>query len=145
MSDMGMPGYLEKSGRLVAWTKRKLRIHLDARTIYFAERELWWSSLGENVGDEVNGKHDVFERPVIVVKKLSRNLLFAIPVTTRPKQGSWFHYFRFRDEDRWVVLAQARVISSKRLVRRMGIVNPDTLTDIRQAFIQIIQTDPPAG
>ena len=136
--------YREKAVRLTAWTKRKLRIHMDARTFYFAERELWWSSLGENIGDEVNGKHDVFERPVIVLKKLSRNLFFAVPVTTQPKQGSWFYRFGFRGENRWAVLVQARVMSSKRLVRRMGNIDHATLVDIHRSLTNLIQTDPPA-
>ncbi|HJV33298.1 MAG TPA: hypothetical protein VJ694_04695, partial [Patescibacteria group bacterium] len=72
-----------KIHRLHAWTKRKIQVHLHDRVLYFEEREIWWSSLGENIGSEDNGKHDIFVRPVIILKKFSRALSLAIPVTTQ--------------------------------------------------------------
>lgn len=106
------PDHHEKNERLVAWTKRKVHVHMKERDLHFEEREIWWTSLGENVGSEANGKHD---------------------------------HFRFRDEDRWAVLAQMRTMSSKRLVRRMGHVAPGPFTEIRKAFISLIQTNPQAS
>ena len=85
------PDDLEKTQRLAQWSKRKVRTHLAVRNVlYFEEKEIWWSCLGENIGNEINGKHDVFERPVIIFKKLSADILMAIPVTTKLKNGSWF-------------------------------------------------------
>ncbi|MCB9811044.1 MAG: hypothetical protein H6779_04545 [Candidatus Nomurabacteria bacterium] len=48
-----------------------IKTKLDAKTSHrtFKERDIWWCSLGVNVGHEENGKGGVFNRPVLVVKK----------------------------------------------------------------------------
>jgi hypothetical protein len=33
--------------------------------------DIWWASIGENVGSEINGKSRLFSRPVIIFKKLA--------------------------------------------------------------------------
>ncbi len=47
------------------------------------EGDVWWASIGENIGSEINGKNQNFTRPVIILKKLSRTLFFVIPLTTK--------------------------------------------------------------
>jgi len=41
-----------KLTKFFEWTKLKIRIHISNRIIYFKEREIWWSSLGLNIGYE---------------------------------------------------------------------------------------------
>jgi mRNA interferase MazF len=136
MKNIDDPG---KAERLVSWTKRKIRTHFAVqKRLYFEEREIWWSSLGENIGVEINGKHDVFERPVVVVRKLCTDLLLVIPITTKSKIGSWFFLFLFEGSPRIAVLAQVRVISSKRLIRRMGVMTADSFSALQDALITVI-------
>lgn len=51
---------------------------VDARVVnknlFFYAREIWWCSTGLNVGVESNGKHDNFERPMLIVKKFNSEL-----------------------------------------------------------------------
>src|SRR5579864_8524776 len=51
-----------------AWNEQKKVA--DGREIasdfFFHERELWWCALGANMGVEADGKHDLFERPVLI-------------------------------------------------------------------------------
>ena len=57
------------------WNKVKQRLerkNID-NSFHFYEREVWWCSLGVNVGVEVDGKNHQFERPVLVsYKKIQR-------------------------------------------------------------------------
>ena len=57
----------------VAWIKVKIKAHLSERVQSFAEGEIWWVSLGQNVGYEANGKNEKFERPVLVVRKFNKD------------------------------------------------------------------------
>ena len=42
----------------------------------FHEREIWWCSIGVTLGDEQDGKNDLFERPVFSNKKIqSKNCM----------------------------------------------------------------------
>ena len=51
------------------WTKLKIRIHSRRKKVYFKEREIWWVSLGVNIGHEQDGKNIRFERPVLILKR----------------------------------------------------------------------------
>lgn len=52
--------------RFVAWTRLKIRIHLSEKDVYFREGEMWWASLGANIGHEQDGKNETFERPILI-------------------------------------------------------------------------------
>ena len=51
------------------WTKLKIRIHASEsnRNVYFKEGQIWWASIGQNIGVEANGKNKNYERPVIMM------------------------------------------------------------------------------
>ncbi|MBP9864121.1 type II toxin-antitoxin system PemK/MazF family toxin [Patescibacteria group bacterium] len=121
------------------WMKRKIRLQVLTRVIYFYEREIWWASLGENIGSEENGKHAQFERPVIVLKRVSADLLFVIPISTVIKSGSWYVTFDFHGGQRSALLVQTRSISSQRLIRKMGTIERKVFLVIQKTFISYIQ------
>jgi len=130
--------------RFLDWASKKVKIHFSDRgELYFAEREIWWASLGENVGSEANGKNFHFERPIIVLRKFSSDMLLAVPTTTKLKDGSWFHRFSFDGKERRAVMAQIRTLSSRRLIRKMGNMTTEDFIALRDAIINLIKTDPP--
>jgi mRNA interferase MazF len=77
--------------------------------------DIWWASIGENVGSEINGKSKLFSRPVIIFKKLAHGFYFMIPTTTKSKVGSWYVAFRQADRGMIASLHQARAIDHRRL------------------------------
>lgn len=83
---------------------------------------------------EINGKHEVFSRPVLVLKKLSRLGFMGIPLTSQLHEGSWYVSFMFGDKREVAVLAQARVMSVARLYCRMGVVTNGDMKRIREGF-----------
>ena len=103
-----------------SWNNRKKHIEtIECDKIVFSEREIWWCSLGKNVGDEENGKNILFERPVLVLKKFSRRTLIVLPLTTKGKLGSVFYHKLVTKEESYVIISQVRLISTKRLLRKM--------------------------
>jgi hypothetical protein len=65
------------------WNGKKKELNGTEFSGYVHEREVWWCALGVNVGVEADGKHDNFERPVLIVRKFSRDSVLIIPLTTR--------------------------------------------------------------
>lgn len=53
------------------WHNLKLKIENNGtkKKKKFREREIWWCSLGENIGFEQDGKNEKFERPILVLRK----------------------------------------------------------------------------
>ncbi len=49
--------------------KERLELRIDAAP-FVNEGEIWWASIGENVGFEISGKSERFSRPVLIFRKL---------------------------------------------------------------------------
>lgn len=94
--------------RFLEWIGLKERLHNNEHhPPLVSQREIWWASLGENVGSEINGKNSLFSRPVIIFKKLAHGFYFVIPTTTQPKKGSWYVPFQHQGKDMVACLHQA--------------------------------------
>jgi len=117
----------------VAWTKIKIRIHLNEskKDFYFKPREIWYASLGVNIGFETDGKNDKFERPVLIIRVFSADVLWILPLTSKNKQGRYYYQFNFEDQSSSVILSQLRLISSKRLLRKMGMLSKNDFKNIK--------------
>jgi mRNA interferase MazF len=121
--------------RFSEWFGLKKKLHERQQTPpLVSEREVWWASVGENVGSEINGKSELFSRPVIIYKKLSHGFYFVIPTTTQKKEGSWFVRVRYQRTDMTACLHQARAIDHRRLSSRLGQLDGDDFENVQSGF-----------
>ena len=68
--------------RFRAWHKLKYKIsHNSDLPLGYKERDIWWLSLGHNVGVEEDGKGEMFNRPVLVVKGFNKDLFWGVPLS----------------------------------------------------------------
>ncbi len=86
----------------------------------FREGEVWWVSVGENIGVEISGKSADFSRPVLIYRKLSNEGFLGIPMSTKIKEGTWYSIIDFGNKKINIILSQVRVFSSKRMHTKMG-------------------------
>jgi mRNA-degrading endonuclease toxin of MazEF toxin-antitoxin module len=126
------------------WNKVKKLIEKDVREVFAYPRDVWWCSLGVNVGAEIDGKNDGFERPVIVMNVYNKDTLLVLPTTGRAKADKFHAPLDIKAVD-WktgevstktvfVKLTQARVISNKRLIRKVGVIDQSDFLRIQKAF-----------
>jgi len=115
------------------WLKEKLHT-INAAAPLVSEGEIWWASIGENIGSEINGKSDLFSRPVIILRKLAHGFYFVIPTTTQVRVGSWYVPFKQKERTMVACLHQARAIDYRRLSSRMTKLDDDDLSRIREGF-----------
>ena len=107
---------------------------------FYHEREVWWCALGLNVGFEQDGKGEDFSRPVLVIKGFSKNILLCIPLTTKPKEGKYYHDINLGDGlARKVILSQIRLIDSKRLEEKICTLDEIQFGSIKQKIIQFFE------
>lgn len=121
---------LDMPKNFTQWHKIKTQIEHDHVSPLFHEREIWWCSLGVNVGVEEDGKNERFERPVLVLRKFNREMLWILPLSTKMKIGPYYHQTCFHGETRTVLLSQHRIISAKRLIRRLAKISEKQFTDV---------------
>jgi mRNA-degrading endonuclease toxin of MazEF toxin-antitoxin module len=121
--------------QFLAWFGLKQQLHeINTPPPLVSERDIWWGSIGENVGSEINGKSRLFSRPVIVFKKLSHTFYFVIPTTTQAKEGTWFVPFRQQGKDMIACLHQARAIDYRRLSTKLGTLDDEDYLRIKEGF-----------
>jgi mRNA interferase MazF len=101
------------------WHKVKELIH-DSREIpYFYEREIWFCSLGLNLGFEQDGKNELFERPVVILRKFNKHVFLAVPLSSKVKRGKYYMVFVYENVEYTALLSQVRLLDSKRLTRKV--------------------------
>lgn len=116
------------------WNEEKKRIHAVEGGKLYHERELWWCSLGANVGFEQDGTGVTHQRPVLILRGMSRNTCYVVPLTTSPKR----HKYRVsvgivEDKQAVALMSQIRLIDTKRLVNKIGFLDQKTFLVIRKA------------
>ena len=119
------------------WNEIKKRLQKNVKVRYFRERQVWWCSVGQNIGSETFGKGETFTRPVIIFRKFSRELFLGIPLTSKDKSGSWYHGFSHKGKKTTAMLHQIRVMDKKRLIDRFGELDDSDFSKISEALINL--------
>lgn len=124
-----------------------LKQNLDSkisRAPYVNEGEIWWASLGENVGFEINGKSKDFTRPVIISRKLTHSFYLIIPLSTKTKRGTWYVPLKQGGVDMIACLSQIRTIDYRRLHSKFGELDFDDFMRIKAGFADLYSKISPA-
>jgi mRNA interferase MazF len=117
-----------------AWNRRKKELELLPISKHVYPREIWWCSLGLNLGAETNGKNNNFERPVVAMKVYNKETMIILPLTTRPKSDAFHYELSMSNKKVWVKLTQSRVISGKRLSRKIYVLNKGDFLRLRHMW-----------
>jgi mRNA interferase MazF len=121
--------------KFLEWIGLKEKLHAtDHQPPHVSERDVWWVSLGENVGSEMNGKSDKFSRPALVVKKLARTFYLVAPTTTQKKEGSWFVRVTLGGVDEYICLNQIRTVDYRRLHSKLGQLDTEDFGKVKEGF-----------
>lgn len=128
------------------WNRKKKQIDARRRDgAHCHEREIWWCSIGVNVGSEQHSQTKDFGRPIIVIRRFTEDIFLGVPLTTKIKD--WIP-FRFRlmigDTPNDAHVLQMRAYDRKRLVRQIGIVPQDVFVLLTSIIRDAIKTTDPA-
>ncbi|MFH0846306.1 MAG: type II toxin-antitoxin system PemK/MazF family toxin [Patescibacteria group bacterium] len=126
------------------WNIEKQRIDTSSKNkkIWFAEKDIWWSTLGVNIGVEIDGKNEKFGRPVLIIKVFNREGLYILPITSKDKLNKFYYLlYDFKEKEssfNSVVLTQLKFISSKRLLRKIGKISEKDFLKIKEKLKEFI-------
>ena len=117
-----------------------LKKNLNERKIdaFAYPREIWWCSFGINVGAEIDGKNENFERPAIVIKVYNKETLLVLPITSKQKNDQFHHKIQTDQKTVWVKLTQPRVISNKRLLRKVDVSGEQEFDELKEVWKKTI-------
>ncbi len=123
-----------------SWNKEKKTLENVGHDILaFHEREIWWCSIGINLGDEQDGKNELFERPVLILKKFNNKVAWVLPMSTKPKNGIYYHNLEYEGKVFTVILSQLRLTSVKRFRRFVRKISPHQFELIQNKLIKFIK------
>lgn len=114
------------------WNIQKKNLASKEVRFFFKTGEVWWCSLGMNLGSESFGKGECFQRPVLIIKKLSGNTCIGLPLTSQEKIGTWFADINFQEEKSWVMLYQVRMLHTNRFQRRIGTLQQGEFEQVKE-------------
>lgn len=120
------------------WNDLKKHLDTTQKMPTFKQKEIWWCSIGLNIGHEENGKNQFFNRPVLVVRKFNNNIFLGVPLTTKIKDDEFYHMIHFKDKNQSAMLSQIRVLESKRLTQKMGDITKEQFEDVRRKIKEMI-------
>jgi mRNA interferase MazF len=69
------------------WHQLKTQLQAEHCAPTFQQREIWWGCIGLNLGHEMDGKGQSYQRPVLIVRKFNPHIFYGVPLTTDPNQG----------------------------------------------------------
>ncbi len=116
-----------------SWNVKKKLINSNKPRLYTV-REIWWCSLGINVGSEQDGGGEEFLRPVLILRSFGANSCLVIPLT----KSTHKHLLRIPlgvidGENATVILSQMKVVDTRRLVEKIGFLDKEKFAEIRKA------------
>ncbi|MES3031361.1 MAG: type II toxin-antitoxin system PemK/MazF family toxin [Patescibacteria group bacterium] len=121
------------------WSQYKQSIHHGNSSPFFKEREIWWCLLGKNIGFEQNGDDKEYKRPVLIIKRLSLHTCFIVPLTSSEHKHSMRIPIGFIENmDASVIISQLRIIDTKRLARKICMLEKEKFETTRKAIKDLL-------
>jgi mRNA-degrading endonuclease toxin of MazEF toxin-antitoxin module len=99
------------------WNTIKKRIERRGVAFSCCVREIWWCSVGLNIGSEQDGRNKFFERPILILKKFNNHTILAVSITSTIKEDKYNFIIDYEGQSSSILLTQIRLLSVKRLRR----------------------------
>ena len=114
------------------WHRLKAKLQSHEKIQIFKESEIWWCSIGINLGCEEDGKNGKFSRPILIIKKFNKQMFWAVPLTTSVKENRHYYKINFQENIVCAMLSQLKIMDSKRLTTKMGKLPDSQLKEIKK-------------
>lgn len=121
------------------WNEQKKVIHLQNGNRFYRPREIWWCSLGVNVGFEQDGTGEGNQRPVLIIRGFSKNVCLIIPLTTSIKKNLYYIPLgKVDNREAFAIISQIRLVDTKRLTNRLAVLDKSHFETIKKAVRDLI-------
>lgn len=122
------------------WNEIKKETSKEIQLVGYKTRDIFNVKVGKNIGFEQNGKGEEFVRPVVIYKKLTKDMFIGIPLTTTKRDGSFFFHFEFIPNKTSVaILPQGKLFSSKRLLNKIGVINKNDFENLKKKYLKLLE------
>ena len=120
------------------WNNIKIKINSKTDFVKIRKGEIRWASIGVNIGSEIDGKGDQLTRPVLVLKVINKNSVLVLPMSSKINKKRGVYILKQNNKISSIYLNQIKVISSKRVLDRLGRISNKKLLKIKQELCNFI-------
>ena len=124
------------------WMPVKVRINNSNYRVVFKIRDVFWASIGENIGFEEDGKGQHYNRPVVILKKFNKQLFWGIPLSTTTRRGKYYFEVNLpgkNGEQSVALLSQLRIWDSARLEDKIGMLSKEEFAGLKAGIVDLFQ------
>lgn len=120
------------------WNILKQNLHKNKIYVQPKVREIWYVSIGMNIGSEIYGKGSLYIRPVLVINSDNPQSFIGIPLTSKIRKRKYTETIQTSDNRiHNVLLYQIRIFDKRRLVRKKYFLDKKQYKKIQSAFYLI--------
>ena len=120
------------------WNRLKQRLDATDRVAFIHEGDVWFCSIGKNVGQEQDGKHALYEWPILIVRTFTKNYFLGVPLSSKTRIGPYSMPITYHGQSSVGLLFHMRAFDCKRLQRRLGRISDDALKDLKQKLMGLL-------
>lgn len=121
------------------WNDEKKKLDATPQAIFCHKREIWWCTLGVNIGFEQHSMSDDFSRPIVVIRCFTADMFWGVPLTTKVRDDVPFRVrIKVNDEQNDAMILQMRSYDRKRLRRKLGVVSKSDFKKITDLIKKVI-------
>lgn len=121
------------------WNNKKKLFEKSNARFLFKTGEIWWCSVGLNIKTESCGKGEDFQRPILILKKLSKESCIGVPLSTQKKIDTWFCEISIGGEKRYALLYQIGMFNSVRFQRRLVVFDDTDFKQVKEKLKQLLE------
>ncbi len=121
------------------WNKNKMEINEREINRWCRPRDIWWCTVGVNIGFEQDGKGENFVRPVVVLQSFGKYTAIVVPITTSIKENKYHVYLgKPLGLKASAIITQVRLIDTKRLIEKAGKLEDGVFDNVKRAVKDLL-------
>lgn len=122
------------------WNKKKIKIDANEDFNHPQEKEIWWVSIGMNIGSEVYGKGEDYTRPVLIINAEGSESFIGIPLTSKVKNKKYSCIIKTDDNLLHTAMVyQIRSFDKRRLTERKYILSNEEHSKVEEYFKKLFK------
>ncbi len=123
------------------WNILKQQLNESQINFHFRERDIFFISIGKNIGFEQDGKGKNFFRPVLVYKKFNKYVFLGIPLTSKIKKDRFHFEFEYKKGTKsFAILSQIRLFDIRRANYYDGKIAKKYFHQLQKKLLDLIVT-----
>ena len=117
------------------WNSLKQTLNTNKINFQFRQKDIYFMSIGKNIGFEQSGHGENFKRPVLVYKKFNKYVFLGIPLTSKIKEDKFHTEFEYKKGTRsFAILSQIRLYDIRRALYHDGKISKQYFKKVQDRY-----------